>query len=48
MVFGAKVFSASTSTRVGGYCVGSVGVVWRLVDDCRWSVCGMCVVWVAV
>jgi hypothetical protein len=48
MVFGAEVFKASTSAWFGGCFVRSVGVVWRLVDDCGCNVCGMCVVWVAV
>jgi hypothetical protein len=44
MVFGAEVFRASTFAWAGGYSVGFVGVVWMLMDDCRWNVCGMCVV----
>jgi hypothetical protein len=48
MVFGAEVSRASTSAWAGGCPIGSVGVVWRLADDCRWNVCSMCVVWVVV
>jgi hypothetical protein len=48
IVFGAEAFRESTSAWAGDCSVGSVGVVWRLADDCRWNVCGMCVVWVAV
>jgi hypothetical protein len=48
MVFGVKVFRPSTSAWAGGCSVEFVGIGWRLADDCRWNVCGMCVVWVAV
>jgi hypothetical protein len=48
MVFGAEMFRASTSAWAGGCSVRSVGVVWRLADGCRWNVCCMCMVWVAV
>jgi hypothetical protein len=48
IVFGAEVFRASTFAWAGSYYVGSVGVVWRLADDCRWNVYGMCVVGVAI
>jgi hypothetical protein len=47
-VFGAEMFRASTSAWADDCSIGYVGVVWRLVDNCRWKVCGMCVVWMAV
>jgi hypothetical protein len=46
MVFGAEVFNVSTSVWVTGCSVGSVAVVWRFVDGCGCSVCGMGVAWV--
>jgi hypothetical protein len=48
MVSGAEVFNVSTSVWVAGCSVGFVAVVWRFVDGCGCSVCGMCMVLVVV
>jgi hypothetical protein len=42
------VFSASTSVCTASCSIGSVAVIWRFVDGCGCSVCGMCVAWVVV
>jgi hypothetical protein len=38
------VFRANTDVWAVGRSDGSAVVVWRFVDDCGCSVCGMCVV----
>jgi hypothetical protein len=48
MVFGVEVFNVSTLAWVAGWSVRFVVVVWRFVDGCGCSVCGMCVAWVVV
>jgi hypothetical protein len=47
-MFGVEVFMVSTSALVVGCSIGSVVVVWKSVDGCGCSVCGMCVVWIVV
>jgi hypothetical protein len=47
-VFGAKVFMVSTSGWVVSCFVWSVVATLKFVDDCEWSVCDRCVVWVVV
>jgi hypothetical protein len=43
MVFRVEVFNTSTSTWVAAWSVGFVAIVWRFVDGCGCSICGMCV-----
>jgi hypothetical protein len=47
-VFGDEVFMMSTSVWVVGCSVGSIVAVWKFVDGCGWSACGMCMVWMVV
>jgi hypothetical protein len=47
-VFGVEVFMASIFVWVVGCSIKYVVTVWRFVDGCRWSVCGMRAVWVVV
>jgi hypothetical protein len=47
-VFGVEMFRAATFAWASGCSVRSVDVIWRLANDCKWKVCGMCVVWMAI
>jgi hypothetical protein len=47
-MFGSEVFMASTSVWAVVCSVGSVVASWKFLDGCRWSVSGMCEVWMVV